>query len=90
MASISEINRLSSQVTMDKIALNERNRGATTRTNKANATWKGRINNAFKDYNRKTQIKMTRLLSDMGNLRTRLNSLATAMSRAERENQIRR
>ena len=85
MVTSSDINRLSTQVGNNAAALNERNRSLTSSVSKANSSWRGRINGAFRNSHKNTQTKLNRLVTNMGNLRTRLGTLSTAMTREERE-----
>lgn len=85
MVSPNEINRLSSQVISCKSALDEKSRSTAFSANKTNSTWKGKISSAFNDSSKKTQTKTSRLLSDMGNLSRKLNTLASNMNRASAE-----
>lgn len=85
MVSSSEIKRLSDQVKVGRDAFKNKNSAGTPQINKINASWKGEISESFKDANKKTQTKIGKLLTDMGSLSSRLNTLYTAIKREEAE-----
>ena len=83
MTSPANITALASRASANRGTLTQKNRDVTSNANKVNTSWKGETSDGYKDAHKKTQSKMTQLISDLGVLQTKLNSLANAVKLAK-------
>ena len=90
MTTPAEIKNLSSKVSANQGTLRQKNSAVTNNANKVNISWKGETSEAYKNAYRKTQLKMSILISELGNLRTKLDSLANAVNRAAIEEAVKK
>ena len=85
MIAPAEIKNLSSKVSSNQGTLKQKNSAVTGNANKINMSWKGEISEAYKDAAKKAQLKISRLISDLGSLKMKLDALANAVNRAAKE-----
>jgi len=83
MAVPAEIRKTASSAAENQGKLKQKNGAVLNNSNKVINIWRGEISGAYKDAHKKAQSKTSRLISDLGILKIKLESLAASVNRAE-------